>query len=240
MTHQNYTLNTTDASYLTDKNYQSMVNYIDNLFERRSRLLVMRLDLSYRKDIDTPFLNEVEIYHSYCQAKADREHLFRNMRSNSIFDEMIGYIWKLEYGKEKGFHYHFIFFKNSEDKQDITIARRIGEYWANVITQGRGLYYNCNADKGKYRYLGIGTIDRSHTDSITNLKHKVVPYLVKPDENLRVLRIDIDRTFGRGEMQEKTETRGRPRTSKQPNPIPLDMGLNPQLNLNGFNNLLAK
>lgn len=57
------------------------------------------------------------------------------MRSNKLFDNRVGYVWKLEYGIDKGFHYHMMI-------QDINIAKMIGEYWAAVITHYRGLYYS--------------------------------------------------------------------------------------------------
>ncbi len=195
------------------KNYQSMTSYIDNLFLRHSRLLVVRIDLAYRKNIDVRFMNTNEVYEAYWQATEDREHLFRNMRSNRLFNHMVGYIWRLEYGNEKGFHYHFIFFYDgSAVQQDITIARMIGQYWENNITQYRGLAYNCNAHKEKYERCGIGMIDWKNFELIANLK-LAAQYLAKPDEYISTFMTDIDigRTFGRGTIKERTETRGRPR-----------------------------
>jgi hypothetical protein len=174
---------------------------------------VLRVDLAYRKDVDTAFLNEEEINEKYWQAKADREHLFRNTRSNSLFNSMVGYCWKLELAPHKGFHYHMIFFYDgSKVQQDTNIARMIGEYWMNVITQGKGLYYNCNADKSKYERCGIGTINHYDTELRENL-NLAAQYLAKPDDYLRdnASNIEVDRTFGRGVMREKIENRGRPR-----------------------------
>lgn len=228
--HSPLTPNNNNQQLLITKNHQSMTNYIDNLFTRYARLLVIRIDLGYRKDIDTPFLNEEELYQKYLQAKADREHLFRNMKSNTLFNHMVGYIWRLEYGVDKGFHYHFFFFYDgSAVQQDITIARMIGEYWVNVITQGRGLYYNCNAYKDQYNYCGIGEINWNDFGLIANLK-LAAQYLAKPDEYISVFMKDIDigRTFGRSIEREKIETRGRPRIRTQLYP---ELGLNPCLQL---------
>jgi hypothetical protein len=229
MTNQHYPLNSianglNNQQFPITKNYQSMINYIDNLFTRHSRLLVIRIDLGYRKDIDTPFLNEEEIYQKYCQAKVDREHLFRNMRSNALFNHMVGYIWRLEYGEDKGFHNHMIFFYDgSQVQQDVTIGRMIGEYWVNVITQGRGLYYNCNAYKDDYQYCGIGMINHYDMQLIVNLK-LAAQYLAKPDDYMTAYmqNMEIGRTFGRGILRVKTENRGRPRKLIYP-----ELGLNP-------------
>ena len=121
---------------------------------------------------------------------------------------MVGYIWRLEYGEEsKGFHNHFFFFfDGSAVQQDITIARMIGEYWVNVITQDRDLYYNCNARKEKYERCGIGIINHHDMQLIANLK-LAAQYLAKPDEYINAFMTDIDigRTFGRGTLRENRE-----------------------------------
>jgi hypothetical protein len=218
MTNQHYPLNPIadglkNQQSLITKNYQSMINYIDNLFTRYGRLLVIRIDLAYRKDVDVRFMNTNEVYEAYWQAKTDREHLFRNTRTNQIFDDMVGYVWRLEYGEDKGFHNHMIFFfDGSQVREDISIAKMIGDYWENVITQGRGLAYNCNAHKEKYERCGIGMISWKNFELIANLK-LAAQYLAKPDEYISAFMTDIDmgRTFGRGTQREKTETRGRPR-----------------------------
>lgn len=85
----------------SNKNYKELTEYVDALFERYSRLLVLRVDLSYSKE---------NAKTTQAVAKQDRERLFGNARSNKLFDDMVGYIWKLEHGPNKGFHYHMMFF----------------------------------------------------------------------------------------------------------------------------------
>lgn len=194
---------------LNDKNYQSILHYIDNLFSRYARLMVIRLDLGYRKDA----MIDLELYQAYWQAKYDKEHLFNNMRTNQIFNHMVGYIWRLEYTEQKGFHYHLIFFfDGSKVKEDISHATMIGEYWVKSITEDSGLYHNCNLHKEKYTYCGIGMINYYDTVLINNLKY-LAQYLVKPDDDMIAFMnsMNIGRTFGRGTLKQKTETRGRPR-----------------------------
>jgi hypothetical protein len=105
------------------------------------------------------------------------------------------------------------FYDGSQVQQDINRANMIGQYWENNITQGRGLYYNCNAHKDEYKYCGIGMINWNNSELIANLK-LAAQYLAKPDEYISAFMTDIDigRTFGRGTLRERTETRGRPRT----------------------------
>lgn len=193
------------------KNHNSLLAYIDNLFKRHGRLLVLRVDLTYGKDFDTPWLSKEETYQKYLGAKKDREHFFNNMRSNKLFDNMLGYAWKLEFASRKGWHYHmFFFFDGSKVREDVSTAKRIGEYWEK-ITGERGIYYNCNAHKEKYDYLGIGMINHHDTELMENLKHKAAPYLTKTDYYAKIYATDIGRAFGRAAMKAKVTNRGRRR-----------------------------
>jgi len=196
---------------LITKNHNSLLAYIDNLFKRHSRLMVLRVDFGYTKDIGIYMLNKKEIDEKYLEAKKDREHFFNNMRSNKLFDNMLGYAWKLEFASLKGFHYHmFFFFDGSKVREDVSIAMMIGEYWKK-ITGKRGIYYNCNAHKDDYDYLGIGMINYGDTELMENLKHKAAPYLTKTDYYAKIHAPDIGKTFSRGEMKAKVTNRGRPR-----------------------------
>ncbi len=193
------------------KNYNSMNNYIDALFEQNARLLAIRIDFGYGKRTNPYSMTEEDIYNEYLQAKRDVTHFFSNTRSNSLFDHMVGYVWKLEYGLDKGFHYHMLFFfDGSRVMRDVRIAMLLGEYWDIVITRGRGMYYNCNSIKGNYKVCGIGEINYFDSEKIADLKYSV-EYLTKPDYYGKIFTRN-GRTFGRGEMpQPRTHNKGRPR-----------------------------
>ena len=167
----------------SNKNYKELMEYVDALFERFSRLLVLRVDLSYSKENSKT---------TQAEATRDRERLFENARSNKMFDDMVGYIWKLEHGPEKGFHYHVMFFfDGAKVREDITKAIQIGRYWTNVVTRGRGLYYNCNALKRVYESCGIGMVDHADVQMRQGLQ-KAVVYLTKTDLYMKL------QTEGRG------------------------------------------
>lgn len=184
-----------------NKNYKELMEYVDALFDRYSRLLVLRVDLGYRKEFSKTTLAE---------AKQDREHLFQNTRSNKLFGDMVGHIWKLEHGPDKGFHYHMMFFfDGAKVREDGTLAKLIGEYWKTTITKGRGLYYNCNADKSRYKSCGIGMVD--HRDIlIRDGLGKAVLYLTKIDLYMKLQ--TVGRGMGKGLFPEPKDSRGRPRT----------------------------
>ncbi|PIB50724.1 inovirus-type Gp2 protein [Pseudomonas sp. 2995-1] len=184
----------------SNKNYKELTGYVDALFERYSRLLVLRVDLSYSKENSKT---------TQAVAKQDRERLFGNSRSNKLFDDMVGYIWKLEHGPEKGFHYHMMFFfDGSKVREDVTLARRVGEYWADVVTKGRGLYFNCNANKHAYKTCGVGMIDHTQSALREALRGAVI-YLTKTDLYMKLQ--TQGRGMGKGLSPAPKGARGRPR-----------------------------
>jgi hypothetical protein len=205
------------------KNFKSVKNHINDLFDekKKGRLLVVRVDLGYGLN-NRECVTEKEAYEEYLQAKKDRESLFYNIRSNKLFKHLVGYAWKLEYGLDKGFHFHMLFFfDGSKVREDVTITRMIGEYWQKEITGGKGLYHNCNAFKEDYKEkLGIGMINYYDKDLRENLINEVAAYLVKTDLYSRVIireqegkngKRDNARTFGKGEITVKKSNRGRHR-----------------------------
>ncbi|HBV4670747.1 TPA: inovirus-type Gp2 protein, partial [Klebsiella pneumoniae] len=197
------------------KNLKGALDYVDYLFERHARLLVVRVDLSWRKD----FVKNQTI--STAMARQHRQRLLKRVQSHPLFQNYLGYIWKLEYGQYKGFHYHTcFFFDGSKVRGDITLARRIGELWEKEITDGQGLYFNCNAITSTYAQSGIGDIH--YTDQTKRVAlQKAIAYIAKVDTAVRLSLPQGARTFGRSEnvLREK-ETRGRPRSRKE---LPLSM-----------------
>lgn len=186
----------------SNKNYKELTEYVDSLFERHSRILVLRVDLSYQKQYSKT---------TQAEAKRDRERLFGNARSNKLFADMVGYIWKLEHGPEKGFHYHMMFFfDGSKVREDITKASLIGRYWRDVVTKGRGLYYNCNRFKFAYKSCGIGMVDYGDAELREGLGRAVI-YLTKTDLYMKLQ--TEGRGMGKGNRPGPKDSRGRPRAA---------------------------
>lgn len=185
------------------KNYQSGRRYLNSLFRKHAKLLVMRIDLSYKKGI------EVDID----TVRKDREMLFTSARSNPIFKDMLGYVWKLEYGLSKGYHYHVMFiFDGSKVWADVNYAKRIGQFWADDITEKNGLYYNCNATKMRYQCCGIGLISYRDNEKQIGLD-AALKYMTLRDKFIKVKTGRVMRSFGKGCVVDPApSTRGRPRS----------------------------
>ncbi|MGJ0485190.1 MAG: YagK/YfjJ domain-containing protein [Methylomicrobium sp.] len=210
----------------SEKNYHSCLEYFDYLFKLHARLAVLRLDFSYAKDCENPYLTENELYEKHWQIKKDLERLCNNMRANKRFEDIVGHVWKLEFTKNTGFHIHTIFFGDaSKIREDVTLGRMIGEYWRQTITRGRGRYYNCNAHPERYKELGIGIVN---ADDILLRKglEKAAAYLFKPDMYARIEVPNKGRSFGRGVIKPLSlPKRGRPRT-RVPSGLTLNVDAN--------------
>ncbi|MBP6123113.1 MULTISPECIES: YagK/YfjJ domain-containing protein [Providencia] len=175
------------------KNYRRAKKYIDSLYECYSKLLVVRIDLSYRSGVNY----KVKAHH----LRQHRQALYKAINSHPLFSWCVGYILKLEFGMEKGFHYHALFFFDGQKvRQDITLGKWIGELWQERITDWAGLYFNCNYQKEKYRELGIGLLPRGNAYLKKGLLN-AVRYLCKTDAWVRLVVPEFKRTFWRGEIK---------------------------------------
>lgn len=190
-----------NRQYNSKRNFQSGLGYIDALFVRYSRLLVLRVDFGYLK--------------AQCatieEAQQDIEHYLNNRRGNSLFETRVGYIIKLECTVEKGPHLHcFFFLDGSQSYQDVYLAQEYGNYWVK-LTEGRGVFFNCNMKKSNYEYCGVGMIHHADAEMRENLLLPV-KYITKSDQYVTVKANPKSRVFWRGEMPgERTTNSGRPR-----------------------------
>jgi hypothetical protein len=198
----------------SDDNYRSGMNYVETLFDKYSRLMVVRVDLAYRKHhlVSDPLQEYVPEHYvtSEDEFLMHRQKLLEGLQRHPIFEHLRGYMIKLEHGREKGFHCHCLFmFNGSKVRQGISLGQMIGGYWVNEITDNKGLFYNCNLYP-HYFYDGLGMVDRDDTKKLTGIEY-AVKYMTKPDAIVR-LSLGNTRIFTRGVMPEIPDVRlGRPR-----------------------------
>ncbi|MFZ6681075.1 hypothetical protein [Undibacterium sp. Tian12W] len=197
-----------------NERYTDYCNYVNALFDCCDRLVVLRVDLVYHKELTGKTSLEM--------ALADLDRLFANMRNNYLFESLEGYIVKTEYGIERGIHFHLVLFFNGSARNGsshIFHARQIGQYWSEVITRGRGWYWNCNRDAKNYQKmgrLGVGLIHWSDTDLRNNLLEHVVGYVCKQDQCFRSLLLPRAKLIRRGQYPAILNVkRGRPRMLSQ-------------------------
>ncbi len=187
---------------------KSVTQYINDLHDVHSKLLVVRVDLGYRKEhSQTLELSDI---------KRDVKRMLDNRRNNSIFKHQVGYICKFEDTPEKGIHAHTLFlFDGQQVQKDSYRADAVGEYWTEQITEGKGVFHNCNRDKDKYQRCGIGMIKHSDVEKRQNLLDHVVPYLLKTDQSIEGIRQSgREKSITKGIVPNVKRSSGRPRTKK--------------------------
>ena len=202
-----------------DERAVEYASYAEAILGTCARLVVLRIDLEYQKE----FKDQIGIL----DAIADIKRFFNNQRHNSLFAEQLGFIVKLEYGAQKGLHFHLLLFfdgSKRDGRKDVHLAQKIGEYWVKVITKGRGNYWNINAYKAKYEQRGlrgIGVINAGETNLVENLKQRVVGYLCKSTQFVTIRLPEGQntkrriKTIRRGKFPAEPKKKlGRPRNSQ--------------------------
>jgi hypothetical protein len=187
------------------RNFKSACSYVNALFDRFARLLVIRLDLYFNDQKQGEQT-------SLADAQSHFNHFLNNRRNNSSFSSVVGYIWKLEYGEHRGHHFHvMLFLDGSKAHKDAFIGNEIGNYWKKV-TDEKGHFYNANMNKAGYKSVGIGMINHNEIEKRNTLLEVVVRYFFKQDQYLKMKYSKKLRTYGRGEISAKrTSSLGRPR-----------------------------
>ncbi|QIL80756.1 inovirus Gp2 family protein [Diaphorobacter sp. HDW4A] len=184
----------------------SLLEYIKDLNKIYSKLMVIRLDLSYGEIYTTDWeperrvLNDWELFHEYA--------------ADAFKDSFIGYAAKFEYGADKGIHIHtLLFFDGSVVRQDVSIAKHLGKHWKNTITQGAGIYFNANTLKYKARmkHCAVGVFKRSDANFLIGAK-EIAKYFAKKDPIVRLAVPGLTQTLRRSSptLQQKAmlEKRG--------------------------------
>jgi hypothetical protein len=165
------------------KAYYDSVEFVNTLFVKRSRLLVVKIVLSFAKD-------------SVCRTDPREAALcfnrFRNnSRGNKLFGFTIGYLWSLSHGEKTGYYFSLvILFDGARRRKAMSIGKLIGQYW-NTTVNRKGTYYS-DLEKGTYfcsNYfntitkmekqgtLGIGMIHRNDLELRRNLNEYVISHL---------------------------------------------------------------
>jgi len=116
-----------------------------------------------------------------------RDRFFRHIRDANVRNELLygvrGLLWKIEEGdRGGGLHMHLVIFYEADRSGDVTICRRLGEYWVDRITGGLGSYYNSNAHKHNYKGrwgIAVGLIGRNNDEMRCALRDLIGLYMAK-------------------------------------------------------------
>lgn len=168
--------------------YMGGIELVKNLFAYgSSRLLVIRMDLSLQRSLETLTKNffkidEIHSEHDLDYIKRCVELLLQKMDRNALLKDKLGYFLRFEYSIRSGFHVHtFFFYDGNHRHADIKIAEEIARVWSDEVTGGQGFTYICNFNKESYRNCGIGMIQHCDTQKIDYL-FEVIKYTCKSDQ----------------------------------------------------------
>jgi len=190
---------------INERMKKSCVNYIEQLQNKHSKLLTLRVDFGYMKE----YGQEI----SLDEHKKDVKHLLDNRRGKpSLFENLVGYVMKFEHATEKGPHAHaLLLYDGQKVKKDAHLAGKIGEYWEDVITKGRGVAHNCN-QKNDYPRSGLGMIDHTDEAKKSFLINDALFYMLKNEQSIDgVKQTGRERSFVKGVIPKERSAAGRPR-----------------------------
>ena len=179
-----------------DRNANRVMQFEQAIFDWRSRHLILALTFSYKPEWQ--HLVTLDLIQKH------RNKLLNNRRCNGLLQGINGYVWKIEEGNNSGgLHMHVVIFYAGDHRADIFIAQRIGEYWANIVTQGLGTYWNSNAAKDTHAELGhgIGTGQVNRYDLVKReaLRQNLL-YLAKGDQRVDTKTNPYSRMFGTSQL----------------------------------------
>jgi len=192
-----------------ERNITASSLYITRQFDSCARLLVLRLDLGYKKGARPDFAT----------AEGDLARFFANRRHNRLFLGLRGYVVKVEFGIDHGIHFHLLLFFDGSIRAkhaDAYLCEQLGEYWNNTVTKRRGRYWNGNSKTEKEKYavlkaLAVGKIHATDEHTRSNIL-KVIKYFCKKEQFFKPKTSPKAKLLRKGAMPSLPSVkRGRPR-----------------------------
>lgn len=166
-----------DLSYRSLELVKKITSFTSNILHNR-KVMILRLDLHYRSNLDISIdrvCDDIEYF----------LYTLRRAKNKDLMNGVLGYLWQIEQGNQRGFHIHTAFFFNPKYvRSDYYKAESLGSIWSE-ITQQYGYHYNCNASRGSYNRLGIGIINGNNEQERSNAISAMI-YLAKETQALRV------------------------------------------------------
>lgn len=184
-----------------NKDKEQLNTYIDELYQRNSRMMVLRLDLFYTKE----YRNKMSLQ----QVHTDNNNFIKFLKTRYGSD-LKGYVWKMEYAKTKGFCIRYVvLLSGSKFFKDITMCKILGDTWKHEVTQFRGSYYNRNVYKRDHEESILGL--KSHDDDKARKGfYKLLDAFVRTNNYTKALFTTSADYIGTGELKPISK-RGRPR-----------------------------
>jgi len=217
----------------SETNLARLKQYLNALFDKYARIVTVRVDFyhhaavidpaeasevlkqaedasakdaaAYRSGNDEESVSNALARVGIEEVMRDRDRMFVNMRGKpSLFEHMIGHVWRIEYSRVGGHHLHCaLFFDGSKVQQHEWLAQQICDYWCDAITKGRGYAHNCN--RNRYPDYVLGPTDYYDHDKRARLL-KRLGYLAKEDQLVYAKPTRKCKLFGTGRLPQPKGT----------------------------------
>ena len=192
--------------YQSNQNGRSLETNIRTLISDHSRLLFVRVDLKYIRDLS--YHITIRDFDFHMKKLRDAIH-----NGDTCFTHLLRYAWSLEQGEDNGgFHCHLLLiFDGSRHYKDSYLADQVGQKWRE-ITEGVGYCFILNTkeykeDLARYGKLGIGMIHRNNLQEVENAVNAAL-YLTRPDKrdgSYQRLKVSLPnmKSFGQSRLSSK-------------------------------------
>ena len=193
------------------RNTQKLTKYLNQLVNHYSRVLMVRVDVSYHNRGET----EVEVSEFREHMRVLRERL---SNKDGYIEGLEGYAWALEQGYKRtesgNLHCHLLLIYSGAKRKDAYyLAKEIGEIWRS-ITDDAGSYFNTHTSnyvkelkkRGQYP---IGMVHQGNSHEFKNALEVLIYLTTKSNStdgkfNQRLkMKVPNMKTFGTGQFDIK-------------------------------------
>lgn len=190
----------------TTKRLQTRINrnrlkqqkYLDSLLDRYGSLYVVYLDLGYNL-----YHERFSKYKGYGSIRQHFDSFMKERRHNPLWkDDLVGFLWKLSDGVERGYHYHLILFYRGESAdQHLQDKQQLYNKWIKEVTEGVGAYFEQVLPEGQQCDFLVpeGVVSREQSDGYERIVG-FIHYLNKLDYLIQLVLPKGANVYGRGQM----------------------------------------
>lgn len=156
------------------ENFIGLSECIDRLVRRHTEVIAMRFDLFQRPIDSQPArfgdVPDVSALHEF----VDQCERFHRSMIHRFGKDLLGYAWTLEFGREAGFHKHYLVFLRPQGNEDHAgLVDMLEGRWL-ALTEGHGSLHNCNRKSDSYNPRAIGLVRLDDPRVLEGLRFIVV------------------------------------------------------------------
>ncbi|WP_313667140.1 inovirus-type Gp2 protein [Atlantibacter sp.] len=183
---------------ITNPNYEiypemedKLHDHVDNLFRKYSKLLLLRIDFAYLRDL--PEFAHQDI-HGLCADMCLLENRLTDIRG------IAGYSWVAEYGTDHRYHAHCAIFINGQLRnKPWVVFEEIEREW-KCITEKEGYAHRCTPQR-HYKVRSEQITAHDNKAGVNDMKY-ILSYMAKVDQKpdgsiLRVSQVPNNSNRGR-------------------------------------------